>query len=196
MRLIYYSNSLEHHGVKGQKWGVRRYQNADGSLTPAGKKRYGVSSLSKKGLRIANSADRYIYNIEKAHDEMTARRNAVRAKITRKYDKKITKLSKKPEKHSDTIKELKKEKRERLNEHKKFDKYVNAGYKQCVDTVSNYRNVKLKALNDESFKQTATYRDAVTFYKRQVRTQSMNYGNLNAVALNNTLQAYKRSISK
>lgn len=28
-----------HHGVKGQRWGVRRYRNADGSLTPAGKKR-------------------------------------------------------------------------------------------------------------------------------------------------------------
>lgn len=31
---------LYHHGVKGMKWGVRRYQNKDGSLTPAGKKRY------------------------------------------------------------------------------------------------------------------------------------------------------------
>lgn len=31
---------LYHHGVKGMRWGVRRYQNADGSLTPAGKKRY------------------------------------------------------------------------------------------------------------------------------------------------------------
>ena len=31
---------LYHWGVKGQKWGVRRYQNKDGSLTPAGKKRY------------------------------------------------------------------------------------------------------------------------------------------------------------
>ena len=30
---------LYHHGVKGMKWGVRRYQNKDGSLTPAGKKR-------------------------------------------------------------------------------------------------------------------------------------------------------------
>lgn len=33
-------NYLIHHGVKGQKWGVRRFQNKDGSLTPKGKKRY------------------------------------------------------------------------------------------------------------------------------------------------------------
>lgn len=31
---------LQHHGIKGMKWGVRRYQKKDGSLTPAGKKRY------------------------------------------------------------------------------------------------------------------------------------------------------------
>ena len=35
-----YPNELYHHGIKGQKWGVRRFQNPDGSLTPAGKKRY------------------------------------------------------------------------------------------------------------------------------------------------------------
>ena len=34
-------NELQHFGIKGMKWGVRRYQNKDGSLTPAGKKRYG-----------------------------------------------------------------------------------------------------------------------------------------------------------
>lgn len=35
------NNNLQHAGVKGMRWGVRRYQNKDGSLTPAGRKRYG-----------------------------------------------------------------------------------------------------------------------------------------------------------
>lgn len=35
-----YGDYLVHHGIKGQKWGIRRYQNEDGSLTEEGKKRY------------------------------------------------------------------------------------------------------------------------------------------------------------
>jgi hypothetical protein len=36
---------LVHHGIKGQKWGVRRFQNEDGSLTAAGRKRYDVDII-------------------------------------------------------------------------------------------------------------------------------------------------------
>ena len=38
---IHYDSVIEHHGIKGQKWGVRRYQNPDGTLTPEGRKRLG-----------------------------------------------------------------------------------------------------------------------------------------------------------
>ena len=37
-----YTNELAHHGILGMKWGMRRYQNKDGSLTSAGKKKYRV----------------------------------------------------------------------------------------------------------------------------------------------------------
>lgn len=38
--------AIAHHGIKGQKWGVRRFQNQDGSLTEEGRKRYGISDQS------------------------------------------------------------------------------------------------------------------------------------------------------
>lgn len=40
---------LAHHGIKGMKWGVRRFQNEDGSLTSAGQKRYGVGGSHMRG---------------------------------------------------------------------------------------------------------------------------------------------------
>lgn len=42
-----YSDELEHAGIKGMKWGQRRYQNPDGSLTPLGRKHYGKEAAKK-----------------------------------------------------------------------------------------------------------------------------------------------------
>lgn len=50
------SEELQHAGVKGMKWGVRRYQNKDGSLTDAGKKRYNQNSESGESEKSSNRA--------------------------------------------------------------------------------------------------------------------------------------------
>lgn len=55
------SEHLAHYGVKGQKWGIRRFQNPDGTLTEEGKKRYGKDIADKyeqirktRGSQVAN----------------------------------------------------------------------------------------------------------------------------------------------
>lgn len=66
-------DELYHHGIKGQRWGVRRFQNEDGTLTAEGKKHYGVSDdfdgriLSKntKFYRIANNKEDTTYGGQK-----------------------------------------------------------------------------------------------------------------------------------
>lgn len=53
------SNELYHHGVKGMKWGVRRYMNSDGSLTAAGRKRYARDAREKEFTKYDSSTGTY-----------------------------------------------------------------------------------------------------------------------------------------
>lgn len=77
---------LEHHGVKGQRWGVRRYRNTDGTLTPAGKRRYSDEQYTRdlhiygKGgaKRIKKNVEKRGYGVSDARSEEATRIHSAR----------------------------------------------------------------------------------------------------------------------
>ena len=67
-----YTPELYHHGVKGMKWGVRRYQNAVGSLTPAGKKKYDDDPVGQAKLAYKSAKKDYNKAYNKAYNRAVA----------------------------------------------------------------------------------------------------------------------------
>lgn len=75
--------SLNHHGVKGMKWGVRRFQKKDGSLTSAGKKRY-ASSSPKKVSKPSSESKQEKKTVKDLSDE-ELRKRITRLQLEKQY---------------------------------------------------------------------------------------------------------------
>lgn len=154
---------LAHHGVKGQKWGVRKYQNADGSLTAAGQGRYN---------KISNKYDKQLSRSSVENQKINASRQQYRAKL----NDKIAKLeSKKNSRNAAKIDKKIEKNKARLEDQKAGDKYINAGQKRYDKTISQYRDMKLKAITNPDIKKTENYKKIQSAYRKQ-KLSDLNYG--------------------
>lgn len=85
-----YADALEHHGILGQKWGVRRFQNQDGSLTDEGRERYGYGVkkwVETKGKAMAKGAAKATAKVAKSTAKAAAKTTVKAAKATVKKTK-------------------------------------------------------------------------------------------------------------
>lgn len=70
-----YNTSLYHHGIQGQKWGVRRYRNEDGTVTEEGKRHYSTATNTSNIARLANA--KYFGTAKRVRDKQQMFKNKI-----------------------------------------------------------------------------------------------------------------------
>ena len=88
-------SELRHHGIKGQKWGVRRFQNKDGSLTSEGRKRYNDGESSsvedyQRAIKKTKAAGESVENIRKFNNDVKRIKDPAMEKRIRKSTETMT----------------------------------------------------------------------------------------------------------
>lgn len=167
------NDSLQHHGILGQKWGVRRYQNADGSLTAAGRRRY-----HKEIKKMDRQLDRSIRTDDKIYDL----RNRNRNKLSDKYDQKI-----------ERAKSSKKEKDEALALFDRQSVAVKSAIEKYNSIIRKYKDVVLSQLEDApyvKYGQEETER-IIAAYKAQ-KMSDLKYRGMTATKLSYALEMMRK----
>lgn len=165
------TSELYHHGVLGQKWGVRRYQNKDGSLTNAGKKRYSDSArkfvtweydTDKKINKLRDQQSKEIDAIPKLKDNEWYTKDRKLTDKAHKYYDKVRAIENKYSKKRDLLRKQKDEEIETTRKNVLFDDNI----KQ--DTLkARSLNKQISSLRNDILGETS--KNASIAYKQYVK---------------------------
>ena len=163
------SNELTHWGIKGMRWGVRRYQNADGSLTPAGKKRYGDPDGDGKPAETPEQTRARVLNSTNAK-EIYENRHLL---TTNELNERINRIDTEARLASKIVEEPQKSGMQRVDDILKVARKVDEVYKftnesaigkqvskklfgdsKIDDTTTKYLKKELSKMNDDELKKS------------------------------------------
>ena len=157
--ILVHSADVYHWGIPGMRWGIRRYQNSDGTLTELGKQHYG------KGGKANNKLDKAIKSTSKKIDKNSLNRRAALSYLRRPYQTLETrnyminlydKSSNKVKKNLNLEKDLLKIRGERLS--KKADKITDNDYsddRTILKKGTVLNSVSDKYVDSENYKKQA-----------------------------------------
>ena len=163
----HWSYCLMHHGILGQKWGVRRFQNADGSVTAAGAKRYytgqkrnnseeytkGTGKVNSKAL--VNDLKKY-YESRDINDVQSQDVKIVKSLKNSMTKKQVNSLNKSRKEYLDAYKKVvnsdDKSYEEAYKQLEKIEKKFDNQIKKTVNTIldSDIANMKLKDISSNA----------------------------------------------